>query len=297
MSGATALLGIQVGFFVRRPMKIARYWASKSTQFVDAKGLSVQLKRWGYSNDSMADAQMMAAAKLQKTVDWVRRYPHHSQNRQYASDYAHGMRREEFCDAQGQHTAAVTRNRYGALVLNTADLLIADIDRRHAGLFGFLGGLFRTRGTPRPRTLAAIEAYQQAHPQYQLRIYESFAGYRVMVVNQSLAPDDPQTQRLFAELDCDPLYIRLCQAQQSFRARLTPKPWRCRCPSAPNTYPRETLAAQRAFSQWLKEYETISQRHAVCRLIHGAQYEPLPAFKPLLALHDQYVLREGWPLA
>ncbi len=249
----------------------------------------------------MADAHTMAASKLEKTLDLVRLYPRQWQDRHYASDYAHGMRREEiieeFCDAQGQRKAAVTRNRYGALVLNTADLLIADIDRRSVGVFGFFADLFRVKGTPRPRTLAAIEAYQQDHPEYQLRIYESFAGYRVMVVNQTLAPDAPQTQRLFAELDCDPLYIRLCQAQQSFRARLTPKPWRCRCRTAPNTYPRETVAAQQTFNQWLNAYETVSRRHAVCRLIHGAQYEPLPAFKPLLALHDRYVLREGLPLA
>lgn len=38
---------------------------------------------------------------------------------------------------------------------------------------------------------------------------------------------------LLTDFGSDPLYIRLCRLQESFRARLTPQPWRCRLQSLP----------------------------------------------------------------
>src|SRR5258708_17287312 len=61
-----------------------------------------------------------------------------------------------------------------------------------------------------------------------VRVYKTAAGYRAMVVNAGFDPGSTRSEEVLKEFGADPLYVRLCKMQQSFRARLTPKPWRDR---------------------------------------------------------------------
>jgi hypothetical protein len=90
------------------------------------------------------------------------------------------------------------------------------------------------------------------------------------------------------ELKSDPLYVRLCQAQECFRARLTPKPWRCDQPEPPYRFPFLTSAAEDSFRQWEQEYASATTAYTTCRLIK--QLGPVaihPDIEPILSLHDQ----------
>ena len=60
-------------------------------------------------------------------------------------------------------------------------------------------------------------------------------------------------------LGADPAFLHLCRIQGSFRARLTPKPWRCGQANPPGSFPREP-EAQAAFAEWLAQYQRVDGR-------------------------------------
>lgn len=88
----------------------------------------------------------------------------------------------------------------------------------------------------------------------------------------------------------DPLYARLCRFQATFRARLTPKPWRV------DEEFEEKFIYDRLSGLVLPE----SSPYSVCHLIEIiGEAEILPEFEPLIQAHDVYcrVSRLGLQLA
>ena len=75
--------------------------------------------------------------------------------------------------------------------------------------------------------LARIHAVVARHPGMGLRLYRTANGYRCLVTHRTYDPASQECRELLEALGSDPLYIRLCRGQHCFRARLTPKPWRC----------------------------------------------------------------------
>jgi hypothetical protein len=63
------------------------------------------------------------------------------------------------------------------------------------------------------------------------------------------------------------LYVRLCRAQDSFRARLTPKPWRCGHVSNTIAWPRENDEQNERFEAWNLAYVERQARYATCRFL------------------------------
>jgi len=62
--------------------------------------------------------------------------------------------------------------------------------------------------------------------------------------------------------------IRLCRSQESFHARLTPKPWRCRLALPPASFPFSTSQEESKFRAWEANYTW----RATCRqLIAGSR--------------------------
>jgi hypothetical protein len=90
------------------------------------------------------------------------------------------------------------------------------------------------------------------------------------------------------QLDADRDFVRLCRTQESFRARLTPKPWRCGCARLPVRYPRERADDQRRFSEWLQGYEIACDAKATCRLVDEVGWHRVhPDVAPILKAHDR----------
>jgi len=84
------------------------------------------------------------------------------------------------------------------------------------------------------------------------------------------------------------MYVRLCSLQNSFRARLTPKPWRCNFAPPPVQFPFETPQAERAFRQWEQEYNRQAAGFATCQFVAAFGHRgDDPAFYDLLVYHDQ----------
>ena len=94
---------------------------------------------------------------------------------------------------------------------------------------------------------------------------------------------------ILADLKSDPLYTRLCRAQECFRARLSPKPWRLNnMETPPAQYPWRDARAEMLYRNWEQRYEAAIQQYATCRLIKQfGTGEVHPDVEPVLALHDR----------
>jgi hypothetical protein len=209
---------------------------------------------------------------------------------------------------EGEQALAVTRNRYGAEVLNTDRVLIADVDLPAtpgppAG--GLLRRLFRRRAAepgppPEPpavlERLAAIGAWAAANPWFGVIVYRTASGLRVFVTGVEEPTSSARGGEILAELGADPIYRELCRAHGSFRARLTPKPWRLPGISAPRErWPFADDHTERRFQRWLARYEAAAAGYAVCRLLDVHGPAPSTLDEHIIRLHDERT-RVGVPL-
>jgi hypothetical protein len=99
--------------------------------------------------------------------------------------------------------------------------------------------------------------------------------------------------------DSDPLYMRLCRIQKSFRARLTPKPWRCGSSKLKVGFPFTGPHDQTRFNNWQAQYEPLANRFATCRFLAEIGNSPVdPLVQALVTVHDTTTkAMSGLPLA
>jgi len=287
-------------------MKLAPYWSKATIEEADQAGQAVSASCWRWSEVSEQDAHRSAlAAAKQIALRLIRGEP--------LDRYQYGSRplREELIqsvtDQRGEISLAVTRNRYGSLVLNTAEVMFIDVDFPPIGLGAhlrhFFSKLLGGKGR-RPEVQQEAEFRQTlanfvaGHADWGLRIYRTFAGLRVLVTHDLFDPEADQIRRLLESLGADPLYVRLCRNQQCFRARLTPKPWRCGQPVPPGQWPRDD-DDQLRFQSWQAEYERHQAHYATCRYLESLGASAIhPAVRPVIDLHDHFTrCQEPLPLA
>lgn len=114
-------------------MIIPKYWAESRLQHREGRR-KVTLRRFGWSDESDAAAQAHAELRVREAMDRVlagEDLPR--RERRVAYNGAEGVPiREEIVDRHGD--SVITRNSYGALCLNTPDVLFADMDAGEADL-------------------------------------------------------------------------------------------------------------------------------------------------------------------
>ncbi len=80
----------------------------------------------------------------------------------------------------------------------------------------------------------------------------------------------------------------MTRTQECFRARLTPKPWRCGSVNPPNQYPWADSRAEQSYRDWERRYEKAAGKYRVCDLVEtcgtAAHHDEIAA---VLALHDE----------
>jgi hypothetical protein len=143
-----------------------------------------------------------------------------------------------------------------------------------------------------------VEAFAAAHPAWGVHLHRTAAGFRVLVSGTGAAPADDGARGILEELGSDPLYVRLCAAQGSFRARLAPKPWRVGRSALGVRWPAEGPAADE-YAAWVRGFESACAGSAVCRRVWWNGVEPADeAERRLLVLHDEATGADsGRPLA
>jgi len=234
-------------------MKFPKYWAHSSLSEQEVRDLNADFTVWDedfsvwqWSDESVEDARHKAKARINELIQKLA-------NGVPLDRYSYGDHplREETLESitnqDGREIAVISRNAYGAQVLNTAKAMFIDIDfpiqRRRTSLFQQLGQLFR-KPPPLPSqeetALERVRTWAQTRPELGLRVYRTAAGLRCLITSHLFDPFQSDTLNILQTLNSDPLYIRLCKAQECFRARLTPKHWRCGVEAPPTArYPWE----------------------------------------------------------
>ena len=268
-------------------MNIPRFWASAS-EATEVAGRSLPLLAFGWSHESHAAALAKARERLARVQERVRRGEELPKGYGYADRPVREEILRELPGGSDAAAALVTRNRYGALVLNTTRALFIDVDVPKPRKIGAIARLFGARAVdPAAPILGRIRTALRGVAGASFRIYRTAAGFRVLATDPPIEPESPRARQLFETAGADPHFVLLCRAQQSFRARLTPKPERCRLARPADSFPREGEAAQRAFAAWLRRYEEVSASYAVCRLVESVGLGRVhDEIAPLLAIHD-----------
>jgi hypothetical protein len=278
-------------------MHIPRVWARESAEARLPDGRPLPDSAWGWGDDEPA-ARAGASERLARILDRIRAGGHWPEDR-----YGYGDRPpreeilEELADGPdgGPPSAVLTRNRYGAAILNAAHLLVLDVDIPPSGLLGWLRRRFGG-ADPAEAIRARLREALGASGLATFRVYRTAAGFRAIAVDREFDPEGDDVRALMTASGTDPAFARLCRARRSFRARLTPKPWRIGLPPPPGEYPRTDDALRRRFEAWLLRYEAASERFATCRALETiGPAEPSGPSAPLVALHDR-ISRSGEPL-
>jgi hypothetical protein len=344
---------------------VPQYWAEGRAAGSMGRR-KVTARRFGWSDHSQDDAQQMADQRAEEALDRRLRgekLPTREPKVPYLGASGTPIR-EEIISRHGQ--TIITRNSYGALCLNSPDVMFTDIDlpddpvrngprRVLIGLlclalastvllvffqlwhFGFmsstastwLGGFIPVsliligalitanlfvhqvekiwkdppwieRAAVRAKRAddmimamrQAIDAFIANHPDWHLRIYRTPAGLRLLTMHSTFSPSELAVREAFATLGADPSYVALCQAQNCFRARVSPKPWRVglskHIKPRPGVWPvkPERLPAR---AMWVQAYLQASQHYSSCQFIAAVGSSLAhPSAIAVRDLHDTY---------
>jgi len=291
-------------------MNIPKYWERKDVTF-DIDGEEAQCTVWGYSDGDPEVARRMIEEKIPKVEEAIR-LAWSARTQSDREDYYHvdairEQRMEEFLQ-DGEEIAVITRNCYGAKIINCPEVMFVDIDTEeeawydwghNSGCLGlFLGSSPKEPAEPAPRpepsqakldALARVKGYVDSNPGTGFRIYETTLGLRLIATNQLYEPASDEAMAIMKNLHSDELYMRLCRVQKCFRARLTPKPWRIGVSRAPWARAWGGPGSPHAgYDSWLENYTTVSKGYQACRFMEKIGLEaPDPAIKEVVRVHDE----------
>ena len=269
-------------------MNIPEYWAKATEVVSQNRGRTLDLSAWGWSSEGQAEAEAHARRRLSTMIEKV------EAGEELARGYGYGNRplREEIVeilDTTEDGAAVVTRNVYGCLVLNAQSALFLDVDLPKRTLADRLRGLLgRAGSSPEARVLDRLEELLRQVRGASFRIYRTAAGFRVLGTDPAFPQGDRTATELLADPVVDSAYAKLCGVQQSYRARLTPKPWRCGCERPPARFPFASESERVRHSGWLEEYERASAAKATCALVREVGWGRVSSeIAAVLELHDR----------
>ena len=238
-----------------------------------ARGSSGNFFCWRWSPQSLAEAQSLANQAAQQLADRFRSGDYPPKGGGYYPDRPFREQIiQEIKNGSGETSAVVTRNSYGCLVLNTARAMFVDIDLPEPKPPGIFQRLFGKPDLTPPanqqnEVLIKIENWTRNHPEWGWRVYRTRAGLRLLATQGLVEADSDVADGVFEALGADPLYRKLCKTQKCFRARLTPKPWRCGIHRKPQRWPWLDGKAEKSFQKWEAQYLSYSANWATCEFI------------------------------
>lgn len=148
-----------------------------------------------------------------------------------------------------------------------------------------------------------------SHPQESFRLYETPAGFRIIATHDTISPSDKLVEEWFEYFHADANYVRLSQAQQCFRARLTAKPWRMTevennklakdIPAkdfwfgSDNTDVENSIEqrqdALKARKQWLADYDKYAKNYRACHYVESMAGKEVANNSKVQASIDDFV--------
>jgi hypothetical protein len=197
---------------------------------------------------------------------------------------------ETICGALDPNVnALVTRNHYGCLVLNAAHALFIDVDTFVASeLYNPIAGRDDRLRPMRQQVLSDLRTVLRSVDGHGFRIYRTAGGFRILATTDEFEPGSEPAERLMNLVGADRNFVDLCRRQRNFRARLSPKPWRCGLRRPPNLFPRESARAEQRFERWLTEYGRACDSRATCEYVgHVGPGFVHNRIRPVIELHDR----------
>ena len=270
-------------------MRVFKYW-TRIERSISIGGQPQKVHAFGGSNVSAQAAAVDAEQRLEAVRKRAAGEPVRDEET-YEVDI-----REEVL-ARIDERNVVTRNRYGAAVLNSAAVLFIDIDEPRPGFLD----LFRPRPTGARKIERIVEQVKKlvlAEPELRglgVRLYATHSGVRAIVTGRDFEPRAEATARLMRRFNADRLYSQLCRRQGCFRARLTPKPFRMKCRTHKVIFPRTDAAQEAEHLAWVAEYDRMRGQFATCRLLCTIGHD---VRDPMVDWHDRETgATSGWKLA
>lgn len=271
-------------------MNFPRFWAKGQ-----AKDGHRVFESWGWSDSNAEEAKRRGDEAARRVAERFAATGRVDHRRYYFDRPFREEVLETVADENGLPAALITRNSYGCDVLNTARLMFVDVDiesessRNPAtGWLSWFGG--RSVAPPPKNADVIIQRardWADRHYGWGWRIYRTKAGLRLVATHQPFDPVAMANSELFDMLTTDPLYRRLCQNQKCFRARLTPKPWRCGFRALSVPWPWTHPNAEKRFRDWQKRYDKASAKYATCTLVETVGNREFdPNLAPIIRLHD-----------
>lgn len=280
-------------------MNIPKYWAKASE--IAKPEWSKKLRdgfpviAWGWSNESYTDARKKAHEVAGRMARWMESsHVARGCNCYYEDRPPREEILQEIAGKNDEPAAIITRNSYGSQILNTTALAFIDVDlpphKKYSWPFSAIRK-WRGKSIESPRDVAykkALETAASLGGDYTIRMYHTAGGLRFVIVNKYIDPKSSEMERLFDLFETDVLYRKLCINQECYRARLTPKRWRCGIDAPPNRFPWENSADENRYREWQKNYETKIESYATCKwIMHWGSTSGDELQEHLLKLHDQ----------
>ena len=287
-------------------MYFPKYWIKAAMKGPNREGDVWETEAWGWSDSSEEDARQKALVRAGETLA---RLPltqrgRSKQTAYYESSPCHEIILEDL--SKGKVRTVVTRNSLGCDVLNTDCVGFADIDYvpvRGSFFASLFGGGAKKREAEKAdweqRTLEGLRTWQRENSSWSFRVYRTAGGLRLLAISKLLVPDGPEAVQWLQAVGSDPLYQTLCRNQKSFRARLTPKPWRCKIPNPPVRSIWDAASKTKAMETWLEKYRNRAAGFAVCEFLETmGSPTPLAECRSMVELHDERTsATSGMPLA
>lgn len=254
----------------------------------------------GWSDDDERSAHNLAEQRLARVTE--RLHSGETRRDRYAYDDGRPLQEPvlERIEYGGQVIAVLTRTGYGSVILNTDKALFIDVDFEHVPPppRGFLGTLFGKKQDPVTEAVDAVKEAAKHFPDWVFQIYRTYAGLRLLLLNDALEGFAPSQLRILEQFPCDPMYRKLCASQRSYRARLTPKPWRVGLRRPPTRFPFSKPDDEAQFESWLSRYEAECRSYACCEKLDlvGLGHTH-PTVSRIVEIHDKIAIHRGAPLA
>jgi hypothetical protein len=257
-------------------MRVFKFWRVAETTVL-VNDTVVPLTCYGGSNHSESDALNDGYQRLETVKRRIA-----GVDKRKGHDYEADIREEPLEWIGGRDV--VTRNRYGAEVLNSTSCMFVDIDEPVFRIWQ----IFRRAQSREQKKLAILEFVERRLKKgdlrnFGVRIYETHNGVRLLLEGKTMDPKSKESGNLLRSFHSDALYSALCRKQNCYRARLTPKPYRIKIKPIRLSYPYEEKDKGR-IEAWVKEYDSKSQGFSTCRLVKtmGSHFA-----SPVVRYHDE----------
>lgn len=286
----------------RARVHFPKFWA-RADSVIDTRRPRQPFSILGWSDVNPEDAKRCAEERAEK----VRRQPEgelwkageYYPSRPFREPILRHVSTEE------SNRGIVSRNHYGAEVLNTDSLMFVDVDLGETepapealptpGWWARLTGSAASRPASAPKAnpadesaLATLAKWLRTQPGWHARVYRTAAGLRYLIDSSSFDPAGESTRLAFVALGCDPKYAQLCRAQKCFRARLTPKPWRCDHYAEGKNGFWIPQGEEGVADSWVERYRDLGGTYATCRFLVAVGSGPSDSrFAPLIEEHDR----------